>query len=271
MALPFADLSSPGAMPPLTPGAEERTAAREQALAQRTRCAGERLLQLRRELQALASQSPAQCPADWAVLQEGMQASMAGMRTIADEEERAREARAQALAARAEICADIDALLQNVEATVDDSMQRARLALAAMQAQRSALAEQARAATTTRPPSLPVPDEAGDLVHRTITAQLEGSFGTNFYTGFDGVLVDGGVFVETARLLALGAQVRVQVIMPDGSIMGVDGCVHWLREWDPSNPRINPGMGIRFVSLGQETAKRVCQFVATHDALFYTE
>lgn len=92
---------------------------------------------------------------------------------------------------------------------------------------------------------------------------------TNFYTGFSGDLSDGGIFVATYNLLPIGTELTVSFVLPDGPQITALGRVSWVREANPDEPDLKPGMGIAFEELPNEEQESVLRFIEHRAPLFY--
>ncbi|MEZ4362547.1 MAG: TIGR02266 family protein [Kofleriaceae bacterium] len=57
----------------------------------------------------------------------------------------------------------------------------------------------------------------------------------------------GGIFIRTKDPQAVGTQMKFEFQLRDGApLIGGEGTVVWIREFDPARPAIAPGMGVRF-------------------------
>ncbi len=64
----------------------------------------------------------------------------------------------------------------------------------------------------------------------------------------------GGIFVRNTELLGVGCTVRLNLQLADGStLLAGEGTVFWTREADPTRAESEPGMGIRFTRLTNES------------------
>lgn len=95
--------------------------------------------------------------------------------------------------------------------------------------------------------------------------------GSNFYTGFTSDISEGGVFVETYQLEAVGTQVTIAMGMPGGVEIRARGTVRWIR--DPMNlgAGMEPGMGIEFDELDEETHAFIVEFVTMREPDFHAD
>jgi uncharacterized protein (TIGR02266 family) len=93
----------------------------------------------------------------------------------------------------------------------------------------------------------------------------------NFYAGFVENMSVGGIFIATHQLKPVGERLEFQVNLPgsDQPIRGV-GEVRWVRVYSEAS-NTPPGMGIKFDALDAESVRRIEEFLAQRDPLFYDE
>ena len=73
----------------------------------------------------------------------------------------------------------------------------------------------------------------------------------------------GGIFVRNAQVLAVGCAVRLNLQLADGStLLAGEGTVFWTREADPTRAESEPGMGIRFTRLTNESQRMLTHLLA---------
>lgn len=82
---------------------------------------------------------------------------------------------------------------------------------------------------------------------------------TRFFTGFSGDLSDGGLFVASEHLLAVGTRLTLSLVLPSGEQMTAEGEVSWTRP--VSGPEGLRGMGIAFRDVAENSAEAVVAFV----------
>ena len=109
--------------------------------------------------------------------------------------------------------------------------------------------------------------------HRRIPVRTEITLESenNFFTGFSADLSEGGVFVATGNLLTVGQEVDLELMLPGTATVRVHGLVRWVREPDPKNPSLQPGMGIEFLNLDEASLAVVSSFVGRREPLFYAD
>lgn len=83
----------------------------------------------------------------------------------------------------------------------------------------------------------------------------------NFWTGLTMNMSEGGVFVATHKLLAVGAMVVVNLSLPGGETITTLGQVRWTREYSETNDA-SPGLGIQFMNLDARMLAAIRRFVA---------
>jgi type IV pilus assembly protein PilZ len=104
----------------------------------------------------------------------------------------------------------------------------------------------------------PTPRSSHRLHHELLVA----------YRTVDGFITDwavniskGGIFVNTRTPLAVGAQVRLILSLPDGAFpFDLSGRVAWVNEYDNATNLV-PGMGIEFLDIDDGKRTRIASFV----------
>jgi uncharacterized protein (TIGR02266 family) len=113
----------------------------------------------------------------------------------------------------------------------------------------------------------------GRRVDARYSVDLDVSLGSdhNFYAGFAENLSSGGVFVATHLLKPVGEEIQFSIHLPDtdGAVAGV-GEVRWIREYNERSD-LPPGMGIRFLKLGNGAEDLIKSFLNQREPLFFDE
>jgi uncharacterized protein (TIGR02266 family) len=93
----------------------------------------------------------------------------------------------------------------------------------------------------------------------------------NFYAGFAENMSVGGLFIATHQIKAVGDRIDFSLVLPGSSepLRGV-GVVRWVRLYSESSD-VPPGMGIRFEALERGAQRRIEQFLAQREPMFYDE
>lgn len=92
----------------------------------------------------------------------------------------------------------------------------------------------------------------------------------NFYTGFMENICEGGLFIATHDPASLGDHVEVTFTVPGLQRECTVVCrVRWLREYDPHNPDVIPGMGCQFGALDTCVAAAIQAFIEHRDPIFF--
>jgi uncharacterized protein (TIGR02266 family) len=92
---------------------------------------------------------------------------------------------------------------------------------------------------------------------------------SQFYSGFSENLSEGGIFVATHGLLAVGASVAVAFTLPSlARKIRVEGHVRWVRVHSETSD-LPPGMGIEFGTLGTDELEAIRRFCTQRSPLFY--
>ena len=108
-------------------------------------------------------------------------------------------------------------------------------------------------------------------VRREVEIEIGIQSDTNFYTGFSCDISSGGLFVATYDVPAIGTAVNVNFRLPGGPVMSLDGAVRWVRDLDPRDPDMVPGMGVAFAVLTPDQARAINAFLAVRQPIFYED
>lgn len=85
---------------------------------------------------------------------------------------------------------------------------------------------------------------------------------SNFYQGFSENISEGGIFVATYDIRSKGEIIELEFKLPgEEEPIRVKGEVRWIREYNPTNPEMSPGMGIQFIGLSEEAKKKIERFI----------
>ncbi len=110
--------------------------------------------------------------------------------------------------------------------------------------------------------------------HRRFPVEVEVSFHSesNFYMGFAHNLSEGGLFLATYDYDPVGTVVEFEFKLPktDDPIRA-RGIVRWIREYNPDNEDLMPGMGIQFTHMSRAGEAYIRKFLKARDPLFYDE
>lgn len=104
-----------------------------------------------------------------------------------------------------------------------------------------------------------------------VEANLGAHSPTNFYKGLSGndVVDDGGLFVATYDIPALGSQLWITVNMPGGYDFQALAAVKWTRESGVGDAP--PGFGCTFQSLSDDARRLVYRYVKNREPLFHDD
>lgn len=91
----------------------------------------------------------------------------------------------------------------------------------------------------------------------------------NFYAGISENISEGGVFIATFEAFAIGTPLALTMTLPNDHEVRLNGVVRWCREYNPSTPNIQPGVGVQFTELDGETRAAIDEFVAHRATLLY--
>jgi uncharacterized protein (TIGR02266 family) len=104
-----------------------------------------------------------------------------------------------------------------------------------------------------------------------VTAQSE----THFYTGFSQNISEGGLFIATYDTRPVGERFPVEFTLPTASApLRCMAEVAWVREYregaDLTGDSV-PGMGLRFIGLGDDSRAQIAAFLEQREPLFFPE
>lgn len=104
-------------------------------------------------------------------------------------------------------------------------------------------------------------------LHADVTVASE----HNFYAGFAENLSVSGVFVATHTEHRVGDHVEFKLRIGDSEepIRGV-GEVRWVRQYSETSDA-PPGVGLRFLELGDEVQRKIAEFLTGRDPLFFDD
>lgn len=91
---------------------------------------------------------------------------------------------------------------------------------------------------------------------------------SNFYLGFTENLSSGGVFIATYLVKPIGSSVNVELTMPDGEHLSIEGTVRWTRGETAGGW---PGMGVQFAALAPAQEAKIREFLAMREPMFYDD
>lgn len=92
---------------------------------------------------------------------------------------------------------------------------------------------------------------------------------SNFYTGFTSDISEGGLFVATHMLQAIGSELALTFALPTGPEISVRCVVRWVRDSHDYNSATPPGMGVQFQALCSEDLERIREFVQIREPMFF--
>jgi uncharacterized protein (TIGR02266 family) len=100
-------------------------------------------------------------------------------------------------------------------------------------------------------------------------AQVDVHTQSNFFTGFSGTLLDGGLFVATYEPLELGQAVHVEFSLPGGQLVACDGRVSWLCDPLHLDNDLAPGAGVVFERMDPALEKLIIRFMQRREPMFH--
>ncbi len=104
-----------------------------------------------------------------------------------------------------------------------------------------------------------------------LTAEVDLSSDTNFFSGFSTDIAEGGLFIASLTMLEVGEVVTIAFTLPDGTEINTTGEVRWVRAFDERSPQTLPGMGVAFGELGPKAAAAIESFIAQREPMFFPD
>lgn len=92
---------------------------------------------------------------------------------------------------------------------------------------------------------------------------------SSFYAGRSGDVSDGGLFVATDDLLAIGTELTVSFVLPGGHQVVARACVRWRRE--TASARGAAGMGLSLEDLSDADRDAIHAFVKAREPLAHDD
>lgn len=119
---------------------------------------------------------------------------------------------------------------------------------------------------TVKQPSVAPPSERRSSPARVRLDVDIGVFSeSTFYAGLSLDVSNGGVFVSTHQLLAIGTPVTLYFVLPNGHPVEARGIVRWTR---PPSTDIPPGMGVQFTELSQPDLAHIREYCQEQPPLY---
>ena len=95
---------------------------------------------------------------------------------------------------------------------------------------------------------------------------------SNLYVGFADNMSEGGLFVATHELIAIGETIDLSFEVPDGGkLVEVKAEVRWHRAVSDHANGLLPGFGARFVDLEDADRNRLEKFLEDREPIFHPE
>jgi uncharacterized protein (TIGR02266 family) len=121
---------------------------------------------------------------------------------------------------------------------------------------------------STLPPSAAdsIPPSQRRAPRKPCEIELEFTEETQFFTGLTQDISEGGVFIATYQLFAIGSRLELSFELPDGTRVHTWGRVRWIREESAGGCR--PGMGVEFGELSEAVLRAITQFCEQRPPLY---
>lgn len=115
------------------------------------------------------------------------------------------------------------------------------------------------------------PDPRRASPRASLSAEVDLSSDTNFFSGFSTDIAAGGLFIATLTVLEIGSTVTVKFTLPDRTEISATGEVRWARVLDERAPQVLPGMGIQFLDLSPKAKASIENFIAQREPMFFPD
>jgi len=101
-----------------------------------------------------------------------------------------------------------------------------------------------------------------------VLVDLEVDYGNadNFLFAYISDISETGIFIRTNSPEAPGTRLNLRFMPDDGNrqMLQLEGEVIWVNNLRPKSPdNLNPGMGVKFVSLDRESRHRLVEYIKT--------
>lgn len=92
---------------------------------------------------------------------------------------------------------------------------------------------------------------------------------SNFYSGFDGTLANGGVFVATYDTVPVDTEVALTLTLPGGYIAEAHGRVRFVRDVFDFDAHADPGLGVQFEAITRDSLELIERFAQKRTPIFF--
>ena len=96
--------------------------------------------------------------------------------------------------------------------------------------------------------------------------------GSNLYVGFTDNISEGGLFVATHEIVAVGQLIDLRLLLPgEGESIQGKGQVQRQRTVAEMGEGVFPGFGVKFTELSDRALERLQEFLNTREPIFHPE
>jgi Chromosome segregation ATPases len=115
------------------------------------------------------------------------------------------------------------------------------------------------------------PNKSNNRSHPRLAVAVDVSMHTehNFYTGLTENLSEGGVFIATYEVPALGTEIELTISLPNHPPIKTVGVVRWHREYNKFTSDVAPGIGVQFDTLAKPDHDAIIRFIREREPLLY--
>jgi uncharacterized protein (TIGR02266 family) len=154
---------------------------------------------------------------------------------------------------------------------IDQRRARHEQQLAYDESQKEASFSQDSALTAPTARAADAPDTSNNREHPRLAVAVDVSMHTehNFYTGLTENLSEGGVFIATYEVPALGTEIELTISLPNHPPIKTVGVVRWHREYNKFTSDLAPGIGVQFATLDKPDHDAIIRFIREREPLLY--
>jgi Tfp pilus assembly protein PilZ len=104
-------------------------------------------------------------------------------------------------------------------------------------------------------------DRRRSLRRQLLVTKVIGEFGKNVFFGYAKIIGPNGMFIASVSPRYLGDEFEITCEVKEANVTIKSLCrVVWRREFDPAR-KTEPGMGLEFVNLDDETRQKIKEWV----------
>lgn len=122
------------------------------------------------------------------------------------------------------------------------------------------------------PVAVPTGEDTREFSRKSVCARVEVEGDSNFFVGFSQNISEGGLFVATYDTMPEGTRCRLLFTLPTHPApISATVEVMWVREFQEGQElphTVLPGMGLRFLEVGDEERRAIARFTHLREPMF---